>query len=163
MDTELNKIKKNNFKIFRTTAIVCLFALALSFAGCGKKAGASTASSATQTESIGDKIIANSENVPRISIEHFLTNLWKNTGIYKMIHNDTPEEARLAEESAKAVEAGAEDYYSNQLKVTDEMLLAAKDKVAKGDKKVTDELKDINNRYLALQKASETRGVCALP
>ena len=108
MDTELNKIKKNNFKIFRTTAIVCLFALALSFAGCGKKAGASTASSATQTESIGDKIIANSENVPRISIEHFLTNLWKNTGIYKMIHNDTPEEARLAEESKKAVEAEKE-------------------------------------------------------
>ena len=108
MDTELNKIKKNNFKIFRTTAIVCLFALALSFAGCGKKAGASTASSATQTESIGDKIIANSENVPRISIEHFLINLWKNTGIYKMIHNDTPEEARLAEESKKAVEAEKE-------------------------------------------------------
>lgn len=65
-----------------------------------------------------------------------------------------------AEESrAKAVEAGAEDYYSNQLKVTDEMLLAAKDKVAKGDKKVTDELKDINNRYLALQKASETKNL----
>ncbi|MBR5933947.1 MAG: hypothetical protein IK002_08190 [Treponema sp.] len=65
-----------------------------------------------------------------------------------------------AEESrAKAVEAGAENYYANQLKVTDEMLLAAKEKAANGDKKVSEEVKDINNRYLALQKASETKNL----
>ena len=53
-----------------------------------------------------------------------------------------------AEESrAKAVEAGAENYYANQLKVTDEMLLAAKEKAANGDKKVSEEVKDINNRF----------------
>ena len=109
MKTELNELKKkNNFRIFRTTAIVCLLALAVSMAGCGKKSSASAQGSSTVTESAGDRIIANSENVPRISIEQFLMNLLKNTGIYRMIHNETSEEARLAEESAKAVEAEKE-------------------------------------------------------
>ena len=36
METELNTKtnKENRFKIFRTTAIVCLIAVVLSFAGC---------------------------------------------------------------------------------------------------------------------------------
>ena len=34
MDTELNN-KDNKLKVFKTTAIICLIAVVLSFAGCG--------------------------------------------------------------------------------------------------------------------------------
>ncbi|MBQ0003741.1 MAG: hypothetical protein KBT21_09430 [Treponema sp.] len=56
---------------------------------------------------------------------------------------------------AKAVEAGAEKYYADQLKITDEMLLAAK------ESKDSEKVKDVNNRYLALEKAAQTRALKA--
>lgn len=61
--------------------------------------------------------------------------------------------AKAEESRAKAVAAGAETYYADQLKITDEMLLAAKES---GDK---EKVKDVDNRYLALEKASQTKAL----
>ncbi|MCQ2583060.1 MAG: sodium ion-translocating decarboxylase subunit beta [Treponema sp.] len=101
METVLNENnKKNKFKIFRTSAIVCMLAAVLSLAGCGASGNKNSGSSS----SAGDKVIAKSENVPRISVSQFFANIGKNTGIYKIIHNETPEEAALAAEQAEIVE-----------------------------------------------------------
>lgn len=101
METELNVTnKKNKFKIFRTSAIVCMLATALSLAGCGASGNGNKSSGSVS----GDKIIAKSENIPRISVSEFFAHIGKNTGIYKMIHNETPEEAALAAAQAEEVE-----------------------------------------------------------
>ncbi|MBQ0161846.1 MAG: hypothetical protein KBS84_01640 [Treponema sp.] len=63
--------------------------------------------------------------------------------------------AKADEARAKAVEAGAEKHYADQFKVTDEMLLAAKDN--KDSKKV----KDAFYRYRAMEKAAQTKDLKA--
>ncbi|MCR5436049.1 MAG: sodium ion-translocating decarboxylase subunit beta [Treponema sp.] len=101
MDTILNN-KNNKFKCFRITAIICMIALAMSFAGCdfGKKNNNSESSSSSA-------IIQGSEGIPNINAKAFFLNVWKNTGIYKMIH--TPTAAEIAQEKAEkeAVESAA--------------------------------------------------------
>ncbi len=89
METVLNK--NNKYKVFRASAIVCLIALSLSFVGCGKGSGSSGNYASTT-------IVKGSENIKPISVKSFFGNVAKNTGIYKMIHTPTPEEA--AEEKA---------------------------------------------------------------
>lgn len=103
METELNN-KNDKFKIFRTSAIICLIAVVLSFVGCGKKD--STSSNASKNI---DKtaIVKGSENIPTISIKSFFENIGKNTGIYKLFHTETDAEiaAELAQEQAKEIAA----------------------------------------------------------
>lgn len=103
METELNN-KNDKFKIFRTSAIICLIAVVLSFVGCGKKN--STSSNASKNI---DKtaIVKGSENIPTISIKSFFENIGKNTGIYKLFHTETDAEiaAELAQEQAKEIAA----------------------------------------------------------
>ena len=89
METVLNK--NNKYKVFRASAIVCLIALSLSFVGCGKSSGSSGNYASTT-------IVKGSENIKPTSVKSFFGNVAKNTGIYKMIHTPTPEEA--AEEKA---------------------------------------------------------------
>lgn len=67
-----------------------------------------------------------------------------------------------AEESRKnAVEKGAETYYADQLCVTDEMLRDLKEKASGSNKSLKNELNDVNYRYLALEKACETKNLKA--
>ncbi len=106
METELNK--KNNFKVFRATALVCLIALVLSFEGCGSSKNQNSANSKSNVMLSGSTVIKGSENIPRISVEEFFGNLWKNTGIYKMIHTETAEEKAQAEAEKEAMEEAAE-------------------------------------------------------
>ena len=98
METELNTKtnKENRFKIFRTTAIVCLIAVVLSFAGCG----ATKDTNSSTPKSFGSTIIEGSEGIKNIDVSSFFTNIWKNTGIYKIIHTPTSAEIE-AEEQAK--------------------------------------------------------------
>ena len=57
-----------------------------------------------------------------------------------------------------AIKSGAETYYAERLSITDEMLRAIKEK-ADDKTDCSAELNDLNYRYLALQKASETRSL----
>ena len=99
METELLN-KNNKFKVFRATAIVCLIAAALSFAGCG----VSGRRNASGGSSLGSAIVKGSEGIKPISVSSFFENVAKNTGIYKMIHNQTPEELAAEKESKEAME-----------------------------------------------------------
>ena len=99
METELNK-KNDKYKTFRTCSIICLIALVLSFAGCG--IGDSKSSSST---SHGQTIVKGSENIPKITIKDFFTNIGKNTGIYKLIHTETAEEKAALEAQEAAIKA----------------------------------------------------------
>lgn len=65
---------------------------------------------------------------------------------------------KAADESREnAIKAGAQNYYGSQLKVTDEMLLALKEKAKDSKEDLSKEINDVNYRYLALQKASQTK------
>ena len=95
METELNK-KNDKFKVLKVTAIICALAMVLSFAGCGssKSENSSGNSYASST------IIKGSEGIKPISAKSFFVNVWKNTGIYKIIHTPTAEE-QAADAAAK--------------------------------------------------------------
>jgi len=99
METELNN--KNTYKALKASAIICLMALVLSFAGCGMSDSSNTAA----TKSHSTTIVKGSENIPRISVKSFFGNIGKNTGIYKIIHTETAEEKALAAAEEAAFEA----------------------------------------------------------
>ncbi len=100
METELNK-KTDKFKALKVTAIICVFATILSFAGCGVGDTGNTSSSAAKTVTY----VKGSEGIPRISVSGFFENIFKNTGIYKMIHTETAEEIAQAEAEEAALKA----------------------------------------------------------
>ena len=108
METELNK-KNEKFKVFRTCAVVCLIAVVLSFAGCGKAKDPKAASTTTVAAKSADTtLIEGTENWNGkydISVKDFFMNIWYNTGIYKIIHNETTEEAKAAADQTENVEA----------------------------------------------------------
>lgn len=56
-----------------------------------------------------------------------------------------------------AIKAGADKYYADQLAALDEQLKALKEKAANSEEDLSAEIEDLNYRYLALQKASETK------
>jgi oxaloacetate decarboxylase beta subunit len=105
METELNK-NTEKFKVLKATAIVCLIAVVLSFAGCGASKSGSAGADKSYASST---IIKGSENIKPISVSSFFKNVGKNTGIYKMIH--TPTAAEIAEEKAskEAMELAKEE------------------------------------------------------
>ena len=49
--------------------------------------------------------VKGSEKVKPIEVKSFLENIWHSTGIYKIIHTETPEEAAKAKLEAEIVEA----------------------------------------------------------
>lgn len=102
METELNK-NKDKYRAFKASAIICLIALVLSFAGCGSSS--ESAKNAAKSNSASSTIVKGSENIPRISIKGFFTNIGKNTGIYKLIHTETAEEKAVLEAQEAAVKA----------------------------------------------------------
>ena len=114
-------LKKSNDKIkaLKICAIMCLIATVLSLAGCG----ATKNSSSSSAKSAGSIVIKGSEGIKPISVSSFFTNVAKNTGIYKMIHNPTPaeiaeEEAvkhRIEEEKEKQALQAAEDLRNNPI------------------------------------------------
>lgn len=98
-------------KIIKATFLVMAVAMVISF--CVKPVvqayvgGESESVSVYSSGSGMNRIIKNSENIPDISVEKFLMNIWHNTGIYKIIHTQTA--AEIAEEKAeKAAELSAE-------------------------------------------------------
>ena len=102
METELNK-NQDKYRAFKASAIICLIALVLSFAGCGSSSD--SAKNATKSASASSTIVKGSENIPKISIKGFFTNIGKNTGIYKLIHTETAEEKAALEAQEAAVKA----------------------------------------------------------
>ena len=58
---------------------------------------------------------------------------------------------------ADAVKAGADKYYADQLAALDAKLAELKDKAANSNEDMSAELEDLNYRYLALVKVSETK------
>lgn len=97
-------------KILKATFLIMAVAMVISF--CVKPlvqaqvVGESASTSVYSSGSGMNRVIANSENIPEISVEKFLKNIWRNTGIYKIIHTETAEEL-AAEKAEKAAEDAA--------------------------------------------------------
>lgn len=111
MTNDKTKILKATFLIMAAAMFISFFVKPVVQAQVGgESANASTYSSGSGMS----RVIKNSENIPEISVEKFLTNIWRNTGIYKIIHTETAEEL-AAEKAEKAAEeaAMAEDPFAN--------------------------------------------------
>ncbi len=95
--------KNNTKKIFTASLVILGIALAFSFVSTvfADSDGKAVSSFRTSNETI----IKGSEGIPRISVTEFAKNIGKNTGIYKMIHTDTPEEIAAAEAQKAESEA----------------------------------------------------------
>lgn len=74
-------------KIFLITMMVLMIASVFSFAYTAF-ADDGSSEHESSAKSLTTSIIKGSEDIPNISIGNFLTNLWRNTGIYKMIFGD---------------------------------------------------------------------------
>lgn len=103
------EMTKNKAQIIKATFAIMFVAMAVSFfvkpVVKAQSDAAATSSYATGTGL--KRVIKGSENVPNISVNAFLMNIWKNTGIYKIIHTPTASEV-AAEKAEKAAEAKAE-------------------------------------------------------
>ena len=95
--------KNNTKKIFTASLVILGIALAFSFVSTvfADSDGKAVSSFRTSNETI----IKGSEGIPRISVTEFAKNIGKNTGIYKMIHTETPEEIAIAEAQKEESEA----------------------------------------------------------
>ena len=102
---------KNKNKIFLMTAVFLLAAAVISF---GSIAFADNGAEVASFRTMNTAIVKGSEKVPSISVGEFIKNIGKNTGIYKMIHTETPEEIEAAEaEKAAIASQEAEDPFSS--------------------------------------------------
>ena len=101
---------KNKNKIFLMTAVFLLAAAVISF---GSTAFADNGAEVASFRTMNTAIVKGSEKVPSISVGEFIKNIGKNTGIYKMIHTETPEEIEAAEaEKAAIASQEAEERFS---------------------------------------------------
>lgn len=101
---------KNKNKIFLMTAVFLLAAAVISF---GSTAFADNGAEVASFRTMNTAIVKGSEKIPSISVGEFIKNIGKNTGIYKMIHTETPEEIEAAEaEKAAIASQEAEDPFS---------------------------------------------------
>ena len=92
------------------TAVFLLAAAVISF---GSIAFADNGAEVASFRTMNTAIVKGSEKVPSISVGEFIKNIGKNTGIYKMIHTETPEEIAAAEaEKAAIASQEAEDPFS---------------------------------------------------
>ncbi|MBR5965861.1 MAG: sodium ion-translocating decarboxylase subunit beta [Treponema sp.] len=103
------EMTRNKAQIIKATFAIMFVAMAVSFfvKPVVKAQSEGAATSSYQTGTGLKRIIKGSENVPNISVNAFLMNIWKNTGIYKIIHTPTAAEV-AAEKAEKAAELKAE-------------------------------------------------------
>ena len=85
---------KNKNKIFLMTAVFLLAAAVISF---GSTAFADNGAEVASFRTMNTAIVKGSEKVPSISVGEFIKNIGKNTGIYKMVRTETPEEIEASE------------------------------------------------------------------
>ena len=93
---------KKGKQVMKACLVLFGISLVLSFAGSVFALDSKAPASA------GSKIVKGSENIPEISVGKFLKGIGKSTGIYRLIHTETPEEiaeAKAAEEAKLAAEA----------------------------------------------------------
>lgn len=95
----INDIKNKN-KIFLITSVFLIAAAVLSF---GTTVCAENGEEVASFRTMNTAVVKGSEHIPAISIGEFVKNIGKNTGIYKMIHTETPEEIAAAETEKAAV------------------------------------------------------------
>lgn len=91
---------KNKNKIFLITSVFLIAAAVLSF---GTAVCADNGEEVASFRTMNTAVVKGSEHIPAISIGEFVRNIGKNTGIYKMIHTETPEEIAAAEAEKAAV------------------------------------------------------------
>jgi len=97
-------------KILKATFLIMVAAMVISFfvkPVVQAQVGGESANDSTYSSGSGmSRVIKGSENIPEVSVEKFLTNIWRNTGIYKIIHTESAEEL-AAEKAEKAAETAA--------------------------------------------------------
>ena len=64
---------------------------------------------------------------------------------------------KVDESRSNAIKAGAQQYYAEKVEEADKKLKELKELASNSDEDYSDQLNDLNYRYLALQKASETK------
>ena len=103
------EMTKNKAQIIKATFAIMFVAMAVSFfVKPVVKAQSDAAATSSYSTGTGlQRVIKGSEKVPNISVQAFLMNIWKNTGIYKIIHTPTASEV-AAEKAEKAAELKAE-------------------------------------------------------
>ncbi len=103
------EMTRNKAQIIKATFAIMFVAMAVSFfVKPAVKAQSDSSAQASYSTGTGlQRVIKGSEKVPNISVKAFLSNIWKNTGIYKIIHTPTASEV-AAEKAEKAAEAKAE-------------------------------------------------------
>ncbi|MCR4790119.1 MAG: sodium ion-translocating decarboxylase subunit beta [Treponemataceae bacterium] len=99
----LNEKNKANSKIIKAMCIVLAFAAVFSFASNIFADNTNEADASFRDSKA--PVIRGSENVPRINAVDFLTKIWKNTGLYQIIHTPTEEELAAAAEAKEAAES----------------------------------------------------------
>ncbi len=123
--------------------LFALMAMALIFASCKSTEQEDAQDETTAVETPAEEVTEEDTSAD----DSALTNAEKNAKLL----------AQTDESRANAVKAGADSYYGDQLKDTDEKLKALKEKAADSKEDLSAEINDLNYRYLALQKASETK------
>ncbi|MGP1458918.1 MAG: sodium ion-translocating decarboxylase subunit beta [Treponema sp.] len=96
--------QKNNAKNIFAASLVML-GIALAFSFVSSAFADSDGKSVSSFRTYHDTKIEGSEGIPRISVSEFVKNIGKNTGIFKMIHTETEEEAAEAKAQKEASEA----------------------------------------------------------
>ncbi|MCR5613986.1 sodium ion-translocating decarboxylase subunit beta [Treponema sp.] len=96
----MNELTHNKKHILKVTMMIMFIAMVASFV---VKPIALAQSSedrvAPSFRTMDTAIIKGSENIPEISVQKFLLNIWENTGIYQIIHQKT--DAEIAQEKAE--------------------------------------------------------------
>jgi carboxybiotin decarboxylase len=105
-------INTNKKTVKNTLMVMCMMmgiAMVFSF-GKSTVFADSTGDEVASFRTINTAKIRGSEGIQKIDIPMFLTNIWENTGIYKIIHTETPEEKAAAE--AAALSAQQQESYN---------------------------------------------------
>lgn len=109
----MNELTRDKKHIILVTLSVMLIAFVASFVFKPHASAAIDDAPVASARTWKEVPIKGSENTPRVELGSFLQNIWKSTGIYKMIYPETPEEAERARlekervEEQKALQAAA--------------------------------------------------------
>ena len=99
MDTVLNSNVNQKSKVLKVTLVIMALATVLSFGSFGY--ADNDKSEVASFRTMNTAVIKGSEHIKEISVKEFIGNIGKNTGIYKMIHTETPEEIAQAKAEAE--------------------------------------------------------------
>ena len=100
MDTVLNSNVNQKSKVLKVTLVIMALATVLSFGSFGY--ADNDKSEVASFRTMNTAVIKGSEHIKEISVKEFIGNIGKNTGIYKMIHTETPEEIAQAKAEAES-------------------------------------------------------------